>query len=58
MLLLTIIGEAILRRIIRINLRILIPSVLNEEDQLIHENEELDEMTDSADSGTNLMEKI
>ena len=58
MLLLTYIGETIFRRIIRINLRILIPSVLNEEDQLIHENEELDEMTDSADSGTNLMEKI
>ena len=49
MLLLTIIGEAILRQIIRINLRILMPSVLNEEDQLIQVNEELEELTDSTD---------
>ena len=49
MLLLTNIGEAILRRILRINLGIFIRSLLNEEGQLIPENEELEEMTDSTD---------
>ena len=53
MLLLTYIGETIFRRIIRINLRIFIRSILNEEDQLIQENEELEEMTDSTDLGLN-----
>ena len=51
MLLLTNIGEAILKRIIRINRRIFIRYALNEEDQLIKENEELYKMTDSKDSG-------
>ena len=53
MLLLTYISETIFRKFIRINLRIFIRFVLNEEDQLIQENEELEEMTDGTDPGLN-----